>query len=314
MDVFSLRDSVVGEYEKFARSFTTIHAADIRAQVEQIYADGRFWPDPLIQINPSYRRGKGIEERIASGALDPRTADPCHRRLSDENALANSQLEELDKFVGNVKGEKSVTFGRYTGQEHLLVGTPIAGRVLPEIEPLIGFFVNTLVMRGDLSGRPTFEELLRRTRERALAAYAHQDLPFERLVDELQVRRDISRNPLFQVMFALQDAPLPTVRLDNKLTFAPVEFNAGTAQFDLLVSIHESAGLFRGSVKYSTDLFDAGTVARFMKHYQRLLEAMTSDPQQRVFGVPLDDSPRGQTKSESEEPASEFDFTGLGDN
>ena len=117
MDVFSLRDSVVGEYEKFARSFTTIHAADIRAQVEQIYADGRFWPDPLIQINPSYRRGKGIEERIASGALDPRTADPCHRRLSDENALANSQLEELDKFVGNVKGEKSVTFGRYTGQE-----------------------------------------------------------------------------------------------------------------------------------------------------------------------------------------------------
>jgi non-ribosomal peptide synthetase component F len=203
--------------------------------------------------------------------------------------------------------------GRYTGQEQLSVGTPVAGRGLPEIEPLIGFFVNTLVMRGDLSGRPTFEELLHRTRENTLAAYAHQDLPFERLVDELQVRRDISRNPLFQVMFALQDAPLPAVRLDNGLTFAPVEFNAGTAQFDVSVSLHESGGAFRGSVKYSTDLFDAGTVARFMQHYQRLLEAMAGDPQQRVFEVPLDKGPSNETGPEPDEPAGEFDFAGLGD-
>jgi ATP-dependent helicase YprA (DUF1998 family) len=178
MDVFSLRDSVVGEYRKFATSFTTIHADDIRAQVDAIYAEGRFWPDPLIQINPSYKRGKDLETLIAGGALDPRTADifraggaplslykhqeqaitlaadgesyvvttgtgsgkslcffipivsavlaekrksPARRTraivIYPMNALANSQLEELDKFVGNVSGARPVTFARYTGQE-----------------------------------------------------------------------------------------------------------------------------------------------------------------------------------------------------
>ncbi len=178
LDVFSLRDSVVSEYRKFATSFTTIHAEDIRQQVEAIYAEGRFWPDPLIQINPSYKRGANLEALIAGGALDPRTADifradgaplslykhqeqaialaspgesyvvttgtgsgkslcffiPIVSTVLAEkrrggarrtraiiiypmNALANSQLEELDKFTANVPGERPVTFARYTGQD-----------------------------------------------------------------------------------------------------------------------------------------------------------------------------------------------------
>jgi len=204
--------------------------------------------------------------------------------------------------------------GRYTGQEQLCVGTPIAGRNLAEIEPLIGFFVNTLVMRGDLSGRPTFEELLRRTRERTLAVYAHQELPFERLVDELQLRRDASRNPLFQVMFALQDAPLPALRLENGLSFALVDFDPGTAQFDLVVSMYESRGRLHGNLKYSTDLFDGGTISRMIEHYRALLEAMTKDPRRRVFDVSLEAGPEiGRSVTASVDGPGEFDFAGLGD-
>jgi amino acid adenylation domain-containing protein len=319
----ALRD-LAAFYEAFSTGADP-RLADLAVQ----YADFAVW-------QRNYLSGEVLEQQLRfwKGQLDgvpettnlptdrPRPPVPTFRgdqhlfELSaqlSEGIHALSQAAGTTPFMTLLAGFHAL-LGRYTGQEQLSVGTPIAGRVLREIEPLIGFFVNTLVMRGDLSGRPTFEELLRGTRERTLAAYAHQDLPFERLVDELQLRRDISRNPLFQVMFALQDAPLPTVRLDHGLTFAPVELNAGTAQFDLSVSIHESAGLFRGSVKYSTDLFDAGTVARFMQHYQRLLEAMTSDPQQRVFEVPLDDSAPDRTPPESEEPAGEFDFAGLGDN
>ncbi len=128
---------------------------------------------------------------------------------------------------------------RYTDQDDLIVGTPIANRNRLEIEGLIGFFVNTLVMRTDLSGNPTFRELSRRVREVCLGAYAHQDLPFERLVEELHLERNLGRNPLFQVMFVLQNASLQTIGLPG-LTLSPVEIDSGTAHFDLTLHIADT--------------------------------------------------------------------------
>ncbi len=147
---------------------------------------------------------------------------------------------------------------RYSGQEDIAVGTPIAGRNRTEIEGLIGFFVNTLVMRGDLSGNPTFSELLTRTRERAVDAYSHQDLPFEKLVEELQARRDLSRNPLFQVMFTLQNTREAELRLPG-LAFTHLPLPRGTAKFDLTLFLAETDGQLDGSFEFSTDLFDAST-------------------------------------------------------
>ena len=127
---------------------------------------------------------------------------------------------------------------RYSGQDDISVGTPIAGRGRVEVEGLVGLFVNTLVMRTDLSGEPSFRDLLKRVREVALGAYAHQDVPFEMLVDELQPQRDMSRTPLFQVMFAMQRSPLAEHQLDG-VRFSPVLIDNGTATFDLTLSLVE---------------------------------------------------------------------------
>ena len=142
---------------------------------------------------------------------------------------------------------------RYTGQDDIVVGSPIANRNRTEIEGLIGFFVNTLVLRTDFSGNPTFKELLARVREMALGAYAHQDLPFEKLVEELQPERSLSHSPLFQVMFVLQNAPSTALTFEG-LSVSPVRIEAETAKFDLTLSMSETEEGFRGSLEYSTDL------------------------------------------------------------
>jgi amino acid adenylation domain-containing protein len=175
---------------------------------------------------------------------------------------------------------------RYSGQEDLCVGTPIAGRTRPELEGLIGFFVNTLVLRADLSGDPTFQELLARVRETALGAYVHQDLPFEMLVEALQPQRDLSRTPLFQVMFALQNTPLPSVDLPG-LRFRPIEADSGTAKFGLSLFLAETEQGLAGNLEYNTDLFDVATVRRLLGHFQHLLDAAVTDPAQRLSELPL---------------------------
>jgi amino acid adenylation domain-containing protein len=175
---------------------------------------------------------------------------------------------------------------RYSGQEDFCIGTPIAGRTRPELEGLIGFFVNTLVLRTDLSGDPTFRELLARVRETALGAYAHQDLPFEMLVEALQPQRDLSRTPLFQVMFALQNTPLPSVDLPG-LRFSPIEADSGTAKFDLSLFLAETEQGLAGNLEYNTDLFEAATVRRLLGHFQHLLDAAITDPAQRLSELPL---------------------------
>jgi amino acid adenylation domain-containing protein len=175
---------------------------------------------------------------------------------------------------------------RYTNQKEILVGTPVANRSRLEIERLIGFFVNTLVLRTDLSGDPTFQELLGRVREVALQAYAHQDLPFEKLVEELQPERDLSRNPLFQVMFILQNAPLPKLEMPN-LRASWVEVESGTAKFDLTLSMQETEAGLRGKFEYNSDLFDADTIMRMVGHWQTLLEGIVANPEQRLSELPL---------------------------
>ena len=173
---------------------------------------------------------------------------------------------------------------RYSGQEDIVVGTPIANRTRRELEGLIGFFANTLVLRTDLSGNPPFRELLRRVRATALGAYAHQDLPFEKLVEELHPVRDLSRNPLFQVMFVLHNTP-PAETAPGEIALADAD--SGAARFDLTVFLTESAHGLHGTVEYKTDLYDAPTIARMAGHFQTILEGAVADPSQRLWELPL---------------------------
>ncbi len=177
---------------------------------------------------------------------------------------------------------------RYAGQDDVAVGSPIANRNRSEVEGLIGYFVNMLVLRGDLSGDPTFRELLARTREAALGAFEHQDLPFDRLVEALHPRRDPSRTPLFQVMFVLQNNQMPDVGR-QELTMAPfaVRGGTGTAKFDLTLAMVEADGRLAGSFEYDTDLFDPATIEAMVGHFRGLLEGVAADPGTRVSDLPI---------------------------
>ncbi len=186
-----------------------------------------------------------------------------------------------------------VLLHRLTGQRDLLVGTPIANRTRSEVEGLIGFFVNTLVLRSDLrdDGNPRFVELLARVRERALGAYAHQDLPFEKLVEELQPERSRSRSPLFQVLFVHENAPNEVLELAQlgvrSLTLEHLDADSGTAKFDLLLQLRQEPRGLWGALEYSTDLFDATTAHRFEESYRYLLETATADPDRRIAELSL---------------------------
>ncbi|HEX2092009.1 MAG TPA: amino acid adenylation domain-containing protein, partial [Longimicrobiaceae bacterium] len=175
---------------------------------------------------------------------------------------------------------------RYSGQDDLVVGTPVAGRGRSETEELIGFFVNALVLRADLSGDPTFRGFLGRVRETTLGAYAHQDLPFERLVEELSSGRDAGRHPLFQVLFALQNAPAHTLRLPG-LTLEARDTHSGALPFDLALSASEEAEGLAAELEYSTELFDAATAERLAAHFAILLEGITREPGRRLSDLPL---------------------------
>jgi amino acid adenylation domain-containing protein len=175
---------------------------------------------------------------------------------------------------------------RYTGQGDICVGTPVAGRTSPELEGLIGFFVNTLVLRTELSDDPSFVELLGRVREACLGAYAHQDVPFEKLVEELRPQRDMSRQPLFQVMLAMQEWRGGELRLAG-MDVEAIEGEGVTAKFDLTLSLREAGGGFDGWFEYNSDLFDAATIERMTGHFKRLLEGVVTDASARVSELPL---------------------------
>lgn len=183
---------------------------------------------------------------------------------------------------------------RYSNQSDIAIGSPIANRNRAEIEPLIGFFVNTLVLRLDISENPTVSQLLQKVLRVALDAYTHQDLPLEKLVEELQPARSLSYTPLFQVMFVLQNAPIGKLELPG-LTITHWEMENVTAKYDLTLSILETESGLRTSWEYNSDLFDLATINRMANHFQDLLEGMVSNPQQRVFELPiLTDSEQNQ--------------------
>lgn len=180
-----------------------------------------------------------------------------------------------------------VLLNRYSNQDDIVVGTDIANRNRSEIEPLIGFFANQLVLRTSLAGNPTFRELLGRVREVTLGAYAHQDMPFEKLVEELAPERDLSRNPLFQVMFIFQNNPMPALEIGD-LAIEPIEMTEATTAFDITLALNQTPnGEIRGSVRYSTDLFDSSTIDRLTGHYETLLRSIVTDAEARLSALQM---------------------------
>jgi amino acid adenylation domain-containing protein len=180
-----------------------------------------------------------------------------------------------------------VVLGRWAGADEFPVGTAIANRDRTEIEGLVGFFVNTLVIRADLSGQPSFRQLLRRVRDVTLEAYAHHDVPFERLVEALAPERDLSRTPLFDVMCSLNSVPERELSLPG-LTLSRIPLGQSTSKFDLSLVFEESGeDVLVGKLTYSTDLFDAATIRRLLGHLSRVFEQVAADPERRVEDLEL---------------------------
>ncbi|WP_276373759.1 amino acid adenylation domain-containing protein [Archangium gephyra] len=179
-----------------------------------------------------------------------------------------------------------VLLSRYSGQRDFAVGSPIAGRTRTELEDLIGFFVNTLVLRARLQPGASFRQHLASVQRSTLSAYEYQDIPFEKLVEVLQPQRDPSRSPLFQVMFALQNAPAMEMQLSG-LTMEPLETLGGSSRFDLEMNLTDSLQGFHGNIMYNTDLFDEVTVARMATHFQVLLEGIVANPDAPLASLPL---------------------------
>ncbi len=191
-----------------------------------------------------------------------------------------SRRHEVTLFM-TVTAAFQALLSRWSGQEDIVVGTPVANRTQRETEGLIGFFLNTLVLRTDLSGNPTFAELLKRVREVALEAYTQQDLPFERLVEELQPERDLGSHPLFQVMIVLQK-PATELPAFSDLTMSFVPGEIVTAKFDLTLFLNETSDGLEMLLEYSTDLFEPKTIRRMLQHYQKLLECVATYPERRI--------------------------------
>jgi amino acid adenylation domain-containing protein len=201
------------------------------------------------------------------------------------------KLKELSRdngvtlFVTLLAAFKTLLY-RYTAQEDLVVGCPMLNRRLPETENLLGSFVNTLVLRTSYSGNPSFRETLRRVRETCVGAFAHQDFPFEKLVEELQPQRDLARNPIFQVMFAFQNTAVPALELAGLRSDA-VEIDGGMTKFDFTFSLIDKEHGIAGHIEYSTDLFHRDTIERMARHFQILLEAIVADPDQSIATLPI---------------------------
>ncbi|MEH2319621.1 non-ribosomal peptide synthetase [Nostoc sp.] len=210
-----------------------------------------------------------------------------------------SQQEGVTLFMTLLAAFKTLLY-RYTHQEDIALGSPIANRNRSEIEGIIGFFVNSLVLRSNLSGNPTFQELLGKVREVTLGAYSHQDLPFEKLVEELHPERNLSQHPLFQVVFGFQNAPMSALELpglvpsfmniDLKKTRFDLELHLWKCSEDfrsLLGGNWEYSEGLRGVMVYNTDLFDQATISRMLKHFKTLLSSILTNPEQRIANLPL---------------------------
>ncbi|HKY28030.1 MAG TPA: amino acid adenylation domain-containing protein, partial [Pyrinomonadaceae bacterium] len=265
------------------------------------YADFAEWQRELLQ-------GEFLEKQIAywrkhlEGApavIELPTDQPRPQvqtfRGARQTALLSGglsrQLEELSRSQGvtlfmTLLAAFQVLLHRYSGVEDIVVGSPIANRNRSELEGLIGFFVNILVLRTDCSGNPTFSELLRRVREVGLEAYAHQDVPFDKLVEELKPERSLSYSPLFQVAFALQKGLESTLNLPG-LKLSWMEVDRGSSKFDLALFVSETADGLSCLLEYDTDLFQDTTIRRMLGHFENLLQSIVSNPDQRIGKLPM---------------------------
>jgi amino acid adenylation domain-containing protein len=271
------------------------------AELEIQYADFAHWQRAWLQGEVLERQLTYWKKQLAGApaVLDLPTdySRPAVQTYSGAThffvlpAALREQLDNLSRSSGSTLFMTLLTafqtlLSRYSRQSDVVVGSPIANRNRAETENLIGFFVNTLVLRADLSGDPSFRELLGRVREMALGAYAHQDVPFELLVEELQPERSLAHTPLFQVVFTLQNAPMPRTDLD-KLSVAGLAVEHATAKFDLGLNISGTAGELQGALEYNTDLFDAATIRRIVSHFEVLLANVVSNPDQRLSELQL---------------------------
>ncbi|HEV8580106.1 MAG TPA: amino acid adenylation domain-containing protein [Thermoanaerobaculia bacterium] len=249
---------------------------------ERLEAQLAFWRRRLAGVPPldlpTDRPRPAL--RASRGASRPFTLPA---ELS-EGLKALARAEGVTRFMVLLAAFQAL-LGRYSRQSDFAVGTPIANRNQPWIEDLIGFFVNTLVLRAELGGSPGFRELLRRVRDVALAAYAHQDLPFERLVEELAPRRDLSHPPLFQVLLTFQNE-VPALALPSR-TLRLQGLPLGTAKFDLTLALGEGPDGLEGYFEYDADLFDAATAERLTGHFQKLLASALAAPGTAVEELPL---------------------------
>ncbi|HSG39319.1 MAG TPA: amino acid adenylation domain-containing protein, partial [Thermoanaerobaculia bacterium] len=251
---------------------------------EVLAAQLSYWRDWLAGLPPVLDLAADKPRRVGRTAPLGRRRTVVPERLS-EGLRDLGRREQATPFM-TLLASFSTLLSRYTGQPDIAVGTPIANRGRVELEGLIGFFANTLVLRTDLTGDPSVAGLLERVRTAALDAYAHQDLPFERLVEELQPERNLAVNPLFQVMFQMQNVPASPIELPG-LSLLPVENDRGAAMFDLVLSVREHGGVFAGLFEYDADLFEAPTVERLGMHWLNLLAAAVADPGRPVSELPL---------------------------
>ncbi len=293
-------------------AFSTGHASPLQELTVQ-YADYSMWQRKWLQ-------GKVLEQQLdywkqqlagVPGVTDLPTDRPRpnilrYQGASESFALEKDQTERLISFSQREGVTLFMTLltvfqillYRYSSQDDIVVGTPVAGRTRNELESLIGFFVNTILLRARFEARLDFRQALKQTRKTALDAYANQDAPFERVVEELQPERDLSYQPLFQVVFTLLNVPRQSLELTG-LKLAPFEAvyaapnsgrkgkEQGSAKFDLTFALRETAKGLAGAMEYNTDLFDDSTIKRLLGHFQVMLDSIASDPGQAVAELPM---------------------------
>lgn len=258
-----------------------------RLQGEALDRDVRYWKRQLA----------GVPQLLNLPTDRPRPTMPGYRgarRAWSRSRGGWEGLTRLKKLAGDegctpfmaLLAAFQALLARYTGQSDIVVGTPIAGRTRPEIERLVGSFVNTLALRTDVSGNPSFRDLLRRVRDVALSAYAHQDLPFEKLVEILQPRRDTSHSPIFQVMLAFQNVPAGHPDLSG-LDVTPLDIGLGSAQFDITLHLYERWDGLTAVAEYDTELFDEWRIDQLMGHFHTMLEGIVEDPDCPIALLPL---------------------------
>ncbi|MFG6100119.1 condensation domain-containing protein [Leptothoe sp. ISB3NOV94-8A] len=290
--------------EVLIRELAILYDAHQRGQQAQLspmpiqYADFAVWQRQFLQGDILEKQFHYWRTQLSPPVLPslptdfPRPAVRSHRGHRHSLGISpelTAQLQTLSQqtnatlFMTTLAAFQVLLYD-YAQQATIRVGTPIANRDRPEVANLIGFFTNTLVLGADIDDNLSFCQWLQRVRDQAVNAYAHQDLPFEKLVDELQPERDLSQTPLYQVWFYLQDDPVTTVSFPG-LTLEPIEIDLGTAKHDLKLGLWKSPQGLQGALEYSTDLFESATVARLARGYEDLLADIARDPDQSIANL-----------------------------